>query len=72
MRASWLWAQNSYCAPQKRPVIRMAISLSAAGIVDWKRMYSPIFCTRSATSGLRSSALKGPRAPLRGPDTMAW
>jgi len=28
-------------------------------------------CTRSARSGLRSNALKGPRAPPRGPETMA-
>src|SRR6188508_2357221 len=30
-------------------------------------MYSPTFCTRSPRSGLRSSALNGPRNPCRGP-----
>src|SRR5262249_10314989 len=63
-------AQNSNCALQNRPVIRIAISLSAAGIDVWNRTYSPTLCTRSATSGLRSNALKGPAAPLRGPDTI--
>src|SRR5262245_36132724 len=65
-----LCAQNSYCAVQARPAIRMAISLSAGGITLLKRTYSPTLCTRSAASGLRRSALNGPRAPLRGPETM--
>ena len=63
-------AKNSYFEPQKRALIRMAISLRRAGSTLLKRAYSPTFCTRSASSGLRSSALNGPRAPPRGPLTM--
>ena len=36
-----------------------------------KRIYSPTFCSRSASSGLRSHALNGPRRPPRGPAMMS-
>ena len=39
-----------------------------AGSDESKRTYSPSFCARSASMGLRNSALNGPRTPPRGPD----
>ena len=66
------WAQNSNCALQKRPAIRIAISLSAGGMLLWKRTYSPTSWIRSAASGQRRRALNGPLAPLRGPETIFW
>src|SRR5262249_37656751 len=61
------WAYHSYCAVQWRAVSRIASSLSRGGIEVLNRTYSPSFCAASASSGLRSSALNGPRMPLRGP-----
>src|ERR1700754_2750137 len=49
----------------------IAISLSRLSSEELKRTYSPTFCRRSASSGLRSQALNGPLMPLRGPDMMA-
>src|SRR4051794_17077512 len=69
--ASWEWACHSYCALQYRAVMRIASSLIGAGSELPKRMYSPSFCARSASSGLRSSALNGPRSPPRGPAAIA-
>src|ERR1700748_3585871 len=49
----------------------IAISLSRLSSEELKRTYSPTFCRRSASSGLRSQALNGPLIPLRGPAMMA-
>ncbi len=49
----------------------IASSFSRGSIELLKRTNSPTFCTRSAISGLRSSALNGPRCQLpRGPEAM--
>src|SRR5215510_4961784 len=56
----------------------IAISFSRAGMELPNRTKAPTRWTRSQSSGLRSSALKGPRRPApRGPDwiaaaTRAW
>ncbi len=50
----------------------IAISFSCGGIEDPNRTKAPTRWTRSQSSGLRSSALKGPRRPApRGPDWIA-
>src|ERR1700733_3464553 len=50
----------------------IAISFSRAGIALEYRTWAPTRCTRSHRSGLRSSALNGPRSPApRGPAWMA-
>src|SRR5262245_4738002 len=50
----------------------IAISFSRAGIEVPNRTKAPRRWTRSQSSGLRSSALKGPRRPApRGPDWIA-
>src|SRR5947199_58802 len=49
----------------------IAISLTRLSSEVLKRRYSPTFCRRSASSGLRSQALNGPRRPPRGPDMMS-
>src|SRR6266850_976591 len=52
--------------------MRIANSFRRGGSELLKRMYSPIFCERSASSGLRSNALNGPRTPPRGPPAISW
>src|SRR6185503_13570737 len=50
----------------------IAISFSCGGIEDPNRTKAPTRWTRSQSSGLRSSALNGPRRPApRGPDWIA-
>src|SRR3954471_4814423 len=71
LSASGLCASHSYFDSQKRALIRIAISFSRAGSELLNLRYSPSFCTRSASSGLRSSGPKGPRTPPRGPPAMA-
>src|SRR3954469_17494595 len=69
--ASGACAYHSYCEPHACAVIRIAISLMRLSSEVLKRIYSPTFCSRSASSGLRSHALNGPRRPPRGPDMMS-
>src|SRR5438309_1117465 len=69
--ASRRWAYHSYCELQWRAVMRIANSFSRGGSELLKRMYSPILCARSASCGLRSSALNGPRTPPRGPPAIS-
>src|SRR5216684_1983599 len=51
--------------------MRIANSFRRGGSELLKRMYSPIRCARSVSSGLRSSALNGPRTPPRGPPAIS-
>ena len=57
--ASRWWANHSYCELQSRAVIRIANSFSRGGSELRKRMYSPTFCSRSASSGRRFQTLNG-------------
>src|ERR1700716_2154514 len=69
--AKGAWAHHSYCEPQACAVMMIAISLTRLSSEVLKRMYSPTFCRRSASTGLRSQALNGPLMPFLGPDMMA-
>src|ERR1700712_2167927 len=71
LSANGAWAYHSYCEPQTCAVMMIAISLRRLSSEVLNRMYSPTFCRRSASSGLRSQALNGPPIPFRGPDMMA-
>src|SRR6266478_3735981 len=64
VRARRRWAQNSNCALQKRPAIRIAISLSAGGMLLWKRTYSPTSWIRSAASGAAQQGVERAARPL--------
>ena len=68
--ASGRCAYHSYFEPQKRALMMMASSLSRAGSEEANRRCAPTRWTVSASSGLRSRTLKGPRAPPRGPLTI--
>src|SRR5882724_7235984 len=71
-RASRRCAWNSYCAVHLRPAMMIAISFSRCGIEVPNRTKAPRRWTRSQSSGLRRSALNGPRRPApRGPDWIA-
>src|ERR1700730_12600796 len=69
--ASGACAYHSYCEPQYCAVMMIAISLRRLSSEVLKRTYSPTFCRRSASSGLRSQALNGPLILPRGPDMIA-
>src|SRR5450432_2259546 len=69
--ASGAWAYHSYCEPQACAVMMIAISLTRLSSEVLNRTYSPTFCRRSANSGLRNQALKGPLIPFLGPAMMA-
>src|SRR5262249_34190128 len=56
---SW-WPIHSVCELHCRAVIRIANSLSRAGMELLKRRYSPTRCVRSISSGLRNSTAFGP------------
>src|SRR5882724_4750330 len=64
-------AYHSYCEPQACAVMRIAISLTRLSSEVLNLTYSPTFCRRSASSGLRSHALKGPLNAFLGPHMMA-
>src|SRR5437899_1070995 len=71
-RARRRCAWNSYWAVHLRPAMMIASSLSRGGIELPNRTNAPTRWTRSHSSGLRRSALNGPRRPApRGPDWMA-
>src|ERR1700704_4668612 len=71
LRASGACAYHSYCEPQACAVMMIAISLTRLSSEVLNLRYSPTFCRRSASSGLRSQALNGPRRPPLGPDMMS-
>src|SRR5438552_9747648 len=71
-RARRRCAWNSYWAVHLRPAMMIASSLSRGEIELPNRTNAPTRWTRSHSSGLRKSALNGPRRPApRGPDWMA-
>ena len=67
LSASGACAYHSYCDPHACAVMMIAISLTRLSSEVLNRRYSPTFCSRSASSGLRSQALNGPRRPPLGP-----
>ena len=52
---------------QRRAQISTASSMSCGGSVDFQRSCSPSACSRRASSGWCSQAMKGPRTSPRGP-----
>ena len=47
-------------------------SLMRVSSALWKRMYSPTFCSRLISSGLRKRGMKGPNTAPRGPAISSW
>src|SRR5713226_2941296 len=71
LRPRGTWTSHSKCWVHSLETTSMVNSLIRCSSELWNRRYSPTFCSRSMSSGLRRRGMKGPFTPLRGPATIS-